>query len=80
MDLNSIGKLPDSPNEGINKKVLLVETSEYKTKVNWMQKVVDYSPYIGYKSRFDTLYYLNTLARHTLCAPKQVMKLTKQQV
>lgn len=43
-----------------------------------MQTAIGLASYVGYKYKYDILYYVNTLARHTLYPSKQVMSLTKQ--
>lgn len=48
------------------KEELIVTEKEYKQKVKWMQMVIELASYIGYKYRFDLLYYINVSGRYTL--------------
>ena len=51
---------------------------EYKNKVKWLQQSIGLASYVGYKHWYDTLYYVNTLARHTLYPSNQVSSLIKR--
>ncbi|QLG70918.1 hypothetical protein HG535_0A08650 [Zygotorulaspora mrakii] len=70
--------VPGTPGEHIHKDNLVVEEDDYKEKVKQMQKAIGLLSYVGYKYRFDILYYVNILAQHTLYPSEQVEKLTKQ--
>lgn len=78
VDLNKSRKVPGTPNEIIREREFYPTEQEYKNKVKWLQKAIGLASYVGYKYRYDILYYVNTLARHTLYPSKQVMSLTKQ--
>lgn len=43
-----------------------------------MQQVIGLASYVGYKYRYDLLYYINTLARHTLYPNIKVITLAKE--
>ena len=44
--------------------------------VHEMQKLIDLASCVGYKFRFDLLYYINTLAQHILFPSKQGLDMT----
>ena len=70
--------VPGRPNERIIKTECSMNEADYKRKVKWLQQVIGLASYVGYKYRFDILYYVNTLARHTLYPSRQVIDLAKQ--
>ena len=70
--------VPGRPNERIIKTECSMNEADYKRKVKWQQQVIGLASYVGYKYRFDILYYVNTLARHTLYPSRQVIDLAKQ--
>ena len=78
IDLNVARKVPGTPNEFVKDRELVSTEIEYKNKVKWLQRVIGLASYVAYKYRYDILYYVNTLARHTLYPSKQVISLTKQ--
>lgn len=78
VDLNKSRKVPGTPNEIIREREFYSTEQEYKNKVKWLQKAIGLASYVGYKYRYDILYYVNTLTRHTLYPSKQVISLTKQ--
>ncbi|GAX72280.1 gag-pol fusion protein [Saccharomyces cerevisiae] len=67
---------PGQPGLYINQKELELEKDDYNMKVHEMQKLIGLAPYVGYKFRFDLLYYINTLAQHILFPSKQVLNMT----
>lgn len=70
--------VPGTPKEHIHKNNFVLEEVEYKDNVKRMQKAIGLLSYVGYKYRFDILYYVNILAQHTLYPSKQVQRLTQQ--
>ncbi|CAI4038841.1 hypothetical protein SMKI_06G1900 [Saccharomyces mikatae IFO 1815] len=77
--LNPKGKklaAPGQPGLYIDQEELELEEDDYKMKVHEMQKLIGLASYVGYKFRFDLLYYINTLAQHILFPSKQVLDMT----
>ncbi|CAI1601772.1 hypothetical protein SEUBUCD646_0L01740 [Saccharomyces eubayanus] len=65
--LNPKGKkisAPGQPELYINKEELKLDEDDYNSKVHKMQMLIGLASYVGYKFRFDLLYYINTLAQH----------------
>ncbi|MCB6599109.1 hypothetical protein LI118_16785, partial [Erysipelatoclostridium ramosum] len=74
--LNPKGKklrAPGQPGHYIDQDELEIDEDEYKEKVHEMQKLIGLASYVGYKFRFDLLYYINTLAQHILFPSRQVL-------
>ncbi|EDN59387.1 hypothetical protein SCY_3861 [Saccharomyces cerevisiae YJM789] len=67
---------PGQPGLYIDQQELELEEDDYKMKVHEMQKLIGLASYVGYKFRFDLLYYINTLAQHILFPSKQVLDMT----
>lgn len=67
---------PGQPGLYIDQEELELEEDDYKMKVHEMQKLIGLASYVGYKFRFDLLYYINTLAQHILFPSKQVLDMT----
>lgn len=78
VSLNKPRNVLGTPNEFIMQQEFYPAEKEYKNKVKWLQQVIGFASYVGYKYRYDTLYYVNTLARHTLYLSNQVISLAKQ--
>ena len=77
--LNPKGKklrAPGQPGHYIDQDELEIDEDEYKEKVHEMQKLIGLASYVGYKFRFDLLYYINTLAQHILFPSRQVLDMT----
>lgn len=53
-------------------------SKDYIRDVRWLQKITGYSSYVTNKFRFDLLYYVNVVARHTLYPNEQTKKLAIQ--
>lgn len=79
-DNTRFNKAPGQPGMFITKEDFEMEKEEYKKSVLWMQKVIGLASYVAQKYRYDTLYYVNVLAQHTLYPSKQVKQLTHQLV
>lgn len=78
--LNHSGKLlqaPAPPGTIITKCKHETTEEQYKKDVKWLQKIIGLASYVAYKYRFDILYYVNTLAQHTLFPSEQVKRLTR---
>ncbi|EDO17438.1 Tkp1 protein [Vanderwaltozyma polyspora DSM 70294] len=71
-------KAPGQPGIILSDSKLDMSEAEYKRKVKLMQKLVGLASYLGYKYRYDLLYYINILAQHTLYPSNQVLSLTYQ--
>ncbi|XP_003667544.2 Ty1/Copia family ribonuclease HI NDAI_0A01430, partial [Naumovozyma dairenensis CBS 421] len=71
-------KVPGTPGLIIEKEDIKVTKQEYNQKVKWMQQIIGLASYVGYKYRFDLLYYINVLARHTLYPSGTVIQLAKE--
>ncbi|KAF4002600.1 Reverse transcriptase/ribonuclease H [Saccharomyces cerevisiae] len=67
---------PGQPGLYIDQDELEIDEDEYKEKVHEMQKLIGLASYVGYKFRFDLLYYINTLAQHILFPSRQVLDMT----
>ncbi|CCC67138.1 hypothetical protein NCAS_0A05800 [Naumovozyma castellii] len=79
--LNTAGRkinAPYQPGFKIEDKDIDMNETEYNTRVKKMQKLIGLASYVGYKFRFDLLYYINVLAQHTLYPTYQVLDLTHQ--
>ncbi|EJT41405.1 hypothetical protein SKUD_193209 [Saccharomyces kudriavzevii IFO 1802] len=61
---------PGQPGLYIEQDELELDEDDYKSKVHKMQKLIGLASYVGYKYRFDLLYYINTLAQHILFPSK----------
>lgn len=78
INLSPMRKVPGTPGLIIEKDDSEFTDEEYLQKVKWMQQVIGLASYVGYKYRFDLLYYINTLARHTLYPNTKVITLAKK--
>ncbi|XP_003668352.2 Ty1/Copia family ribonuclease HI NDAI_0B00750, partial [Naumovozyma dairenensis CBS 421] len=78
IDLSKLRKVPGTPGLIIEKEDIKVTKQEYNQKVKWMQQIIGLASYVGYKYRFDLLYYINVLARHTLYPSGTVIQLAKE--
>ena len=77
--LNPKGKkisAPGQPGLYIEQEELELDEDDYNSKVHKMQMLIGLASYVGYKFRFDMLYYINTLAQHILFPSKQVLDMT----
>lgn len=78
VNLNHSGKMlkaPAPPGTVITKCEPETTEDEYKKDVKWLQRIIGLASYVAYKYRFDLLFYVNTLAQHTLFPSKQVKRL-----
>lgn len=79
IDLSRLRRVPGQPGEIITKdENLKLSLQEYKNKVKSLQQIIGFISYVAHKYRYDLLYYVNTLARHTLYPSKQVFRLATQ--
>jgi len=70
-------KAPAPPGTVITDKNYETTEDKYKKDVKWLQRIIGLASYIAYKYRFDILYYVNTLAQHTLYPSSQVKQLAR---
>lgn len=78
INLSPLRKVPGTPGLIIEKDNSEFSNEEYVQKVKWMQQVIGLASYVGYKYRFDLLYYINSLARHALYPNTMVITLAKE--
>ena len=80
VNLNHSGKTlkaPAPPGTVIIKCVHDTTEDQYKKNVRWLQRIIGLASYVAYKYRFDILFYVNTLAQHTLFPSEQVKRLAR---
>ena len=73
-------KAPAQPGTIIEDKNYTTDEEEYKRDVKWLQRIIGLASYVAQKYRYDILFYVNILAKHTLYPSKQVKQLARQMV
>ncbi|MDA3974891.1 hypothetical protein PF023_12825, partial [Enterococcus thailandicus] len=71
---------PGQPGLYIDQDELEIDEDEYKEKVHEMQKLIGLASYVGYKFRFDLLYYINTLAQNIQFPSRPVLAMTGKSI
>ena len=77
---NPMNQVPGTLNFYVSTEDFEINKAIYDRDVKWMQRVVGLLSYVSLKYRFDLLYYVNVLAKHTLYPSKDVKSLARQLV
>ena len=75
-----MNQVPGTPNFYVSTEDFEINKEIYDRDVKGIQRVVGLLSYVSLKYRFDLLYYVNVLAKHTLYPSKDVKSLTRQLV
>lgn len=73
-------KAPAQPGTIIEDTNYTTDKEEYKHDVKFLQRIIGLASYVAQKYRYDIMFYVNILAKHTLYPSKQVKQLARQMV